>query len=114
MWWWQATRPGPSGRLRANSRTMLTQRLQANMAAVANNSPRCNGGESQARRAAAATAQVVDPVGSSDWGALLAGFSNYSFFHSAAWARALEGAYGYTPVYLTLEEAGTVRSLLPL
>jgi hypothetical protein len=65
-------------------------------------------------RAAAATAQMVNPVRSPDWGALLSGFSESSFFHSAAWAKTLESAYGYTPLYLTMEEAGTVRSLLPL
>ncbi|HEY1788678.1 MAG TPA: GNAT family N-acetyltransferase [Verrucomicrobiae bacterium] len=93
---------------------MLTQRLQANMAAVANKSLRGQGAGSSSERAAAATAQMVNPVQTSDWGVLLAGFSNYSFFHSAAWAKTLESAYGYTPVYLTVEEAGAVRSLLPL
>jgi CelD/BcsL family acetyltransferase involved in cellulose biosynthesis len=93
---------------------MLTQRLPANMAAVANKSLPGNGAGSSTERAAAATAQMVNPVRIPDWGALLAGFSDYSFFHSAAWAKTLEGAYGYTPVYMTVEEAGEVRSLLPL
>lgn len=84
------------------------------MAAVANRSLPGHGAGSPKERAAAATAQVVNPVRTPDWGALVAGFSNYSFFHSAAWAKTLESAYGYTPVYLTVEEAGVVRSLLPL
>jgi len=84
------------------------------MAVVSNKFLPGNGAGSASGRAAAATAQMVNPARTLDWGALLAGFSNYSFFHSAAWAKTLEGAYGYAPVYLTLEEAGTVRSLLPL
>lgn len=84
------------------------------MATVTNRCLPRNGAASQAGRAAAATAQVVNPVHASDWGASLAGFSEYSFFHSSAWAKTLEGAYGYTPVYLTVEEAGIVRCLLPL
>lgn len=84
------------------------------MAAVANKLLAGNGAGSSTERAAAATAQMVNPVRSPDWGALLSGFSNYSFFHSAAWAKTLKGAYGYAPVYLTVEEEGAVRSLLPL
>lgn len=61
-----------------------------------------------------ATAQVIDPTGSSRWAALLAAFPDNSFFHSAAWAKTLEGAYGYKSIYLAVEEAGAVRSLLPL
>jgi Acetyltransferase (GNAT) domain len=93
---------------------MLTQCLQANMVAVANKFLPGNGAGSSTERAAAATAQVVNPGRLPDWGASLAGFPNYSFFHSAAWAKTLESAYGYTPVYLTVEESGSVRSLLPL
>ena len=93
---------------------MLIQRLQADMAAVTNRdfAQECAG--SLAARAATAAVQVVNPVRCPDWGGLLAGYSDFSFFHSAAWAKTLEGAYGYTPVYLTAEEAGAVRSLLPL
>jgi CelD/BcsL family acetyltransferase involved in cellulose biosynthesis len=84
------------------------------MAAVANKSLPGHGTGSVIERAAAATAQIVNPVQSPDWIALPAGFSNSSFFHSAAWAKTLQGAYGYTPFYLTVEEMGQVRSLLPL
>lgn len=73
-----------------------------------------NGASSPTERAAAATTQMVNPVRIPDWCSLLAGFSNYSFFHSAAWAKTLEDTYGYTPVYLTVGEAGAVRCVLPL
>jgi CelD/BcsL family acetyltransferase involved in cellulose biosynthesis len=84
------------------------------MATVANRPFLFTGSGSPTGRAATATAQMVNPVSSSRWGALLAAFPDYSFFHSAAWAKALEGAYGYTPIYLVVEESGAVRSLLPL
>lgn len=71
-------------------------------------------GRSTAARVAAATVQVVNLGSCPDWGAQFTGHSGYSFFHGAAWARTLEVSYGYTPVYLTAEEAGTVRALLPL
>jgi CelD/BcsL family acetyltransferase involved in cellulose biosynthesis len=94
------------------------QRLQADMAVAANSeiaracAGSCEG--SLTARAAAAVVQVVNPVRRPDWGGLVAGFSDFSFFHGAAWAKTLEGTYGYAPIYLTAEEEGTVRSLLPL
>jgi CelD/BcsL family acetyltransferase involved in cellulose biosynthesis len=72
------------------------------------------GDGSQAGRAVAASVHVVNPGQASNWGASLADFSDYSFFHSAAWAKTLEGAYGYRPVYLTVEDGGIVRGVLPL
>lgn len=84
------------------------------MATTANRYLPRNGAASHAGRAVTATAQVVNPVHAANWGGLLADFSDYSFFHGSAWAKTLEGAYGYTPVYLTVEEAGNVRGLLPL
>jgi CelD/BcsL family acetyltransferase involved in cellulose biosynthesis len=87
------------------------------MATVANRCLPRSGAGSQAGRAAApaaAAAKAVNPADASNWGASLAAFSDFSFFHSSAWAKTLEGAYGYTPVYLTMEEAGAVRSMLPL
>ncbi|MGH7941987.1 MAG: lipid II:glycine glycyltransferase FemX [Limisphaerales bacterium] len=69
---------------------------------------------SAAGRAVACTPHVVNPVKFPGWGALLGGFSDHSFFHTAAWAKTLVGAYGYTPAYLTVEESGVVQALLPL
>jgi hypothetical protein len=37
-----------------------------------------------------------------------------SFFHGAAWAKTLQGAYGFTPVYFTASEADGRSSILPL
>jgi hypothetical protein len=84
------------------------------MATVANKYLPRNGAGSLAGRVAAATPQVVNPLEAPDWNGLLAGFADYSFFHSAAWAKTLAGAYGYTPAYLVVEESGAVRGVLPL
>jgi CelD/BcsL family acetyltransferase involved in cellulose biosynthesis len=84
------------------------------MATVANKYLTRNGAGSSVERAAAATPQVVNPLEASDWNGLLAAFPDYSFFHSAAWAKTLAGAYDYTPAYLGVEESGAVRGVLPL
>jgi len=84
------------------------------MAAVANSDLARVRAGSLTARAAAAAVQVVNPARRSDWGDLLAAYSDSTFFHGTAWAKTLEGSYGYAPVYLTVEEAGAVRSLLPL
>lgn len=65
-------------------------------------------------RVAAVAAQPVNPLHHPGWDALVTAHSNYSFFHGTAWAKVLTGAYGYAPIYLTADEAGPVRSLLPL
>ncbi|HTV62053.1 MAG TPA: GNAT family N-acetyltransferase [Verrucomicrobiae bacterium] len=63
---------------------------------------------------AAVTVRAVNPIDHPDWDALAAAHSNCSLFHTTAWAKTLVAAYGYAPVYLQAEEAGSVRSLLPL
>lgn len=90
------------------------QHLPTDMAVVANRDLARVGAGSLMPRVAAAAVQVVNPASHPDWDRLLAGYSDFSFFHGAAWAETLEGTYGYAPVYLTVEEAGVVRSLLPL
>jgi Acetyltransferase (GNAT) domain len=40
--------------------------------------------------------------------------SRCSFFHGAAWAKTLQGAYGFKPVYFTASEADGRSSILPL
>ncbi len=58
--------------------------------------------------------RVVDPLREPGWDALVTAHSDCTIFHTAAWAKTLAGAYGYAPVYLSSEEGGPVRSLLPL
>jgi Acetyltransferase (GNAT) domain len=56
----------------------------------------------------------VNPSCHPEWDALVKTYPDYSFFHSAAWARTLENAYGYKPVYLTANKREGICSVLPL
>ena len=58
--------------------------------------------------------QILNPLDRSDWDDLLAPFPDASIFHTAAWARTLVDAYGYTPRYVAAMEQGRVAALLPL
>lgn len=93
---------------------MVIQRFQTNPATLANNPFDFEEAASATVRAAACRVGVANPTKLSDWGEFLDGFPERSFFHGAAWARTLEEAYGYRPVYLTVKDAGSVRALLPL
>lgn len=63
---------------------------------------------------AATAVQSVNPVQRPDWDSLAGAHANSSIFHGAAWARVLADTYGYAPVYLRADEAGSGCSLLPL
>ena len=58
--------------------------------------------------------RVSDPTSESGWDALLTSHPGAGFFHSAAWARVLQGSYGFPCHYLTIEQAGRLLALLPL
>lgn len=87
--------------------------LAGNMTAVSGICPGSNGVNPASGGVVAIAAQCMNPVRSPNWDTLVMSHSNYSFFHSAAWANTLEDTYGYRPVYLTAE-AGMGCSLLPL
>ena len=60
---------------------------------------------------ASAAVQRVHPARQPGWDAWVAAQPHGSFFHSAAWAKVLESAYGYTPIYFTMaDEGGMLRS----
>jgi hypothetical protein len=63
---------------------------------------------------AAASVQIVDPLAIPDWDALVMSLPGHSFFHSSAWARVLEQAYGYKPIYFAKVENGKLSGLLPM
>ena len=88
--------------------------LAGNMTAVSGICPDSNGVNPASGRVVAIAAQCMNPVHLPNWDTLVTSHPNYSFFHSAAWAKTLEDTYGYRPVYLTAEEAGMGCSLLPL
>jgi CelD/BcsL family acetyltransferase involved in cellulose biosynthesis len=56
---------------------------------------------------------TANPLEHDDWDAQLENSSAASFFHSSAWAKVLQGTYGYHPVYFTLGDSGCLRTLLP-
>src|SRR5512147_2315388 len=43
--------------------------------------------------------RVVNPLARADWDNWISNAPGAMFFHSAAWARVLQGAYGLTPLY---------------
>lgn len=56
----------------------------------------------------------VDPTSDSNWDADLAGCPGATFFHGASWARVLQSAYGFAPVYFAVRHPGRLESLLPM
>jgi len=88
--------------------------LAGNITAVSGVWPVSNDVNPTSGGAALIAGQCVNPVHFPNWDTLVMSHSNYSFFHSAAWAKVLEDTYGYVPVYLTAEGIGAGSSLLPL
>jgi hypothetical protein len=67
-----------------------------------------------ANRSAIAAPQPVNPADCPGWDALVTAHPRCSFFHGSAWAKTLQGAYGFAPVYFTANEADGCSSILPL
>ena len=59
-------------------------------------------------------ARRINPLEISNWDALFSSRPDFSFFHGAAWARALTETYGFAPFYLATGAANVPESLLPL
>ncbi|MBI2412399.1 MAG: GNAT family N-acetyltransferase [Deltaproteobacteria bacterium] len=57
---------------------------------------------------------VLDPTKVPDWDKRLYGFKDFSPFHTSGWARALIEAYGFTPLYFTRLDNGSIKSVVPL
>jgi len=57
--------------------------------------------------------QVINPSEIPDWDSLLLRSGDQSFFHSSVWARVLEEAYGYKPVYFASFEDCRLTFLMP-
>jgi hypothetical protein len=58
--------------------------------------------------------KIIDPTQFDSWDRKVAALRGASFFHGAAWARVLKGAYGYCPRYVVIEENGRFRAAIPL
>ena len=62
----------------------------------------------------AATPQPANPADSPGWDEMVTAQPRGSFFHGAAWAKTLQEAYGFKPVYFIAREAGGRSAVLPL
>lgn len=58
--------------------------------------------------------EVVEQPDERSWDAWVRGRAQATFFHSSAWCRVLQQAYGYQPLYLAGAEDGAAKRLLPL
>ena len=67
-----------------------------------------------ASHSTAAAPQPVNPADCPGWDALVTAHPRASIFHGSAWAKTLQGAYGFKPVYFTATEADGCASVLPL
>jgi len=59
-------------------------------------------------------ARWIDPVENSNWDALVSSRPDFSFFHSAAWAKVLAETYGFVPRYFFTGNAAAPDTVLPL
>jgi len=57
--------------------------------------------------------EIINPIEYPDWDTLLLRNRDFSFFHSAAWAKVLKESYGYDPVYFVSIEDGRLSLLMP-
>lgn len=58
--------------------------------------------------------QAVNPGSTANWNELLQTHGEYSFFHTAEWAKVLQETYGYEPNYFLVRDGGRLRALLPV
>jgi hypothetical protein len=58
--------------------------------------------------------EVVNPLEIDNWDVRIADQPAATFFHSSAWASVLLGAYGYTPLYLIVQDPDRIHAALPI
>jgi hypothetical protein len=58
--------------------------------------------------------EFTNPITDPAWDRLVVSHPDFSFFHSAAWAKVLSRTYGHEPVYLHLSECGELVALIPM
>ncbi len=56
---------------------------------------------------------VINPLLEPHWDEMLLANNQHSFFHSAAWAKALSSSYGFKPVYFAAIENNVIETLVP-
>jgi hypothetical protein len=57
---------------------------------------------------------ALNRISAADWDEAIASYSEGSFFHGAAWIRALQAAYGYEPKHFAATDEAGIRFLVPL
>jgi len=58
---------------------------------------------------------IIDPTSDGRWDEFVASQEHGTIFHTSAWARVIQEAYGYLPHYYALEnEAGKIKAAIPL
>jgi len=60
------------------------------------------------------TIRIVDPIQYPDWDRLVLYNTDYSFFHTSAWAKTLVASYGFKPAYFIVPEEGRFALMMPL
>lgn len=58
--------------------------------------------------------QNINPINDPNWDNLLLTSGDFSFFHTAAWARVISRSYGYEPAYFFRTENGRLSFVMPL
>jgi lipid II:glycine glycyltransferase (peptidoglycan interpeptide bridge formation enzyme) len=58
--------------------------------------------------------QILNPFSDPQYDDLLRAHSDYSFFHSASWARVISQAYNYQPRYFAVFQKAKLKALLAL
>jgi hypothetical protein len=58
--------------------------------------------------------ETVDPISDRSWNRDVISHPDYTFFHSAAWAKVLNKTYGHEPAYLRFYRNGNLAALLPI
>jgi Acetyltransferase (GNAT) domain len=57
--------------------------------------------------------EVINPIHFPKWDERVLSAKNYSFFHSSNWAKVLHESYGYSPLYFTLIDSGSIIAAIP-
>ena len=58
--------------------------------------------------------EIVNPIDHQGWDEQLVSDEQYSFFHTAAWAKVLAETYQYRPVYFTVLDDDRLLALIPM
>jgi len=58
--------------------------------------------------------QILNPLNFEQWDDLVLSTQDYSFFHSAAWAKVLNDSYQYQPHYFSLIENDKLAAVTPM